>query len=409
MTDTEKLIQALNSYTGEQDSLATFAAIASEELGENWISSIYDSLPNLTPELKERLDHVYHYYGATLSWGEVNEYLEQPTLLNVSEITERIPTLEYWLNFFGQDGQNLINQLQEKLQQQTQTEQNEPQTEINTPDNGYEPQALDVDKISSDADLPDFDIVPDLPENPAIPEQNFYNHNDGYAYDNAESMGNIVSDEDYAQYDNDNYTYNEDEIPYIDDGMAQAYYGEGGDIHPEFSNQSENDAFSSTEQYTQNSSFINQQHPETKEYFMATRAFKQLDFVNIVHTWIDARCISLGNIEIYKYKYYGFLIDAMEQAKKDIQEVLSSPAYYPSLEEVRQDGLKILKNSLIVLEKDLEVAYANSPSDVTSLIADEIDVDEARRLLGMVDTTNRKEYLGPAPDGFEMIDDPYDS
>ena len=87
MTDTEKLIQALNSYTGEQDSLATFAAIASEELGENWISSIYDALPNLTPELKERLDHVYHYYGATLSWGEVNEYLEQPTLLNVSEIT----------------------------------------------------------------------------------------------------------------------------------------------------------------------------------------------------------------------------------------------------------------------------------------------------------------------------------
>ena len=151
------------------------------------------------------------------------------------------------------------------------------------------------------------------------------------------------------------------------------------------------------------------QHPETKEHFMSMRAFRQLDFVNIVHTWIDARCISLGNIEIYKYKYYGFLIDAMEQAKKDIQEVLSSPTYYPALEEVRQDGLNVLKNSLIVLEKDLEVAYANSPSDVTSLIADEMDVDEARRLLGMVDTSSRREYLGPAPDGFEMIDDPYDS
>lgn len=412
MTDTTKLIQALNAYTGEQESLASFATVASEELGENWISSIYDSLPDLTPELKERLDHAYHYYGATLSWGEVQEYLAQTEPLDISDISERIPTLEYWLNFFGQAGLDIINQLQEKMRQQSLMEQYDTPTETTQQetqsDSSYEAQALNINEMPQNADLPDYDIVPDLPQNPEIPSQDYYNPNEGYAYDNGEMMENTLpSDENYDQYNN--YDYDEDVSSYIDDGSAQAYYGEGGDVHPEFSNQSETYYDSSHSQYAEPLPITEPQHPETKEHFMAMRAFRQLDFVNIVHTWIDARCISLGNIEIYKYKYYGFLIDAMEQAKKDIQEVLSSPTYYPALEEVRQDGLNILKNSLIVLEKDLEVAYANSPSDATSLIADEMDVDEARRLLGMVDTSSRREYLGPAPDGFEMIDDPYDS
>ena len=215
MTDTAKLIQALNSYTGEQESLASFASIASEELGENWISSIYDVLTDLTPELKERLDHVYHYYGATLSWGEVQEYLAQTEPLNVAEISERIPTLEYWLNFFGQSGLDIINQLQEKLRQQSLMEQYDTSSNSEQPDmpeDTYEQQAPNLDELPQNADLPDYDIVPDLPETPEIPTQDYYHPNEGYAYDNSEMMtDDMVSDnEDYTQYDNnyDNRPYN---------------------------------------------------------------------------------------------------------------------------------------------------------------------------------------------------------
>ena len=150
------------------------------------------------------------------------------------------------------------------------------------------------------------------------------------------------------------------------------------------------------------------QKPETNEQFLAKKAFKQLDFVNGVHAWIEARCIGLGNIEIYKYKHYGFLVDAMEQARKNIKEVLASPAYYPAIEATRLNGLQTLQNSLVALEKDLETAYDNLPGEITNLIKEDIDSDEARRMLGMLDTSTRKEYLGPAPDGFEMIDDPFD-
>ena len=149
--------------------------------------------------------------------------------------------------------------------------------------------------------------------------------------------------------------------------------------------------------------------PETKEQFMARKVFKQLDFVNMVHAWIEARCIELGKIEIYAYKQYGFLIDVMEQVQKDIKEVLSSPAYYPALEAERSNGLQLLQNRLVALEKDLEVAYDNAPTDISPLVSEEMDADEARRMLGMIDNSNKKEYLGPAPDGFEIMEDPFAS
>ncbi len=163
-----------------------------------------------------------------------------------------------------------------------------------------------------------------------------------------------------------------------------------------------------SDEHVRVSSRFQPEKPETNEQFLARKAFKQLDFVNMVHSWMDARCISLGNIEIYTYKHYGFLIDAMEQTRKDIKEVLSSPAYYPAIEATRPNGLQMLQNSLVALEKDLEIAYDNAPSETTALIKDDVNPDEARRMLGMLDTSNKKEYLGPAPDGFEMLDDPFD-
>ena len=42
MANIQRLTEALNAYTGEQDSLMAFAKVAEEELGENWTTVIYD-------------------------------------------------------------------------------------------------------------------------------------------------------------------------------------------------------------------------------------------------------------------------------------------------------------------------------------------------------------------------------
>ena len=118
MANIQRLTEALNAYTGEQDSLMAFAKVAEEELGENWTTVIYDVITPTDDTQKEKLDHVYHYYGATLAWGEVQGYLEQEEPLDLAELSERIPTLEYWLNFFGEQGLHIVNELQDKMRQQ---------------------------------------------------------------------------------------------------------------------------------------------------------------------------------------------------------------------------------------------------------------------------------------------------
>ena len=851
MANIQRLTEALNAYTGEQDSLMAFAKVAEEELGENWTTVIYDVITPTDDTQKEKLDHVYHYYGATLAWGEVQGYLEQEEPLDLAELSERIPTLEYWLNFFGEQGLHIVNELQDKMRQQAlmdevykvdeirkeaariagsayqnvsggqnetsspiaeiapvsaeenataetnepikpmeevletsaEREQAEEPSEIKTADEenesdetpitmadeddifdmeqmpseaweseeitpeeavetsspmaeiapvsaeenataeanapikpmeealeanagreqAEEPSEIKTSDEENEADempiimadeddifdmeqipsmksgsedvlpeetaepmsamestaetvnesevvdeknamrltgdlshdatavssstrakeelktqndlseellapklinteesaekipqgLPEIPMIPTIPQQaqplpsfektpveakrseetetpfPSIPNiptisnlsqesnvaranmseiqqpiqppyneggyvddtqqgvQPTYDEN-GYPYQSQESYDEAgyadymqqgvqpmydengypyQSQEPYNQggytdmqqgaqpmYDENGYPYQSQE-PYNEGGYAddmqqgvQPMYDENGysyQSHPPYNegvyddntqqpydenayayesasydnvNQPDSgeayqanyiddengyhyepghhdevgygvvpsipvrpmeerslttqsgglSASMPSDEHVRVSSRFQPEKPETNEQFLARKAFKQLDFVNMVHSWMDARCISLGNIEIYTYKHYGFLIDAMEQTRKDIKEVLSSPAYYPAIEATRPNGLQMLQNSLVALEKDLEIAYDNAPSETTALIKDDVNPDEARRMLGMLDTSNKKEYLGPAPDGFEMLDDPFD-
>ena len=150
------------------------------------------------------------------------------------------------------------------------------------------------------------------------------------------------------------------------------------------------------------------QEAETTEEFMAKKVFHQADFLNAVRCWINARCIALGNKEIYYYRHYGFLIDLMQVLKKDLDQVLSSPSYYPAIEKARKEGLKKLQRLSSSLESDLKIAYDNLPSELTDLISDETNADDLRKALGGLDTSNRRELLGAAPDGFEMLADPFE-
>ncbi len=146
---------------------------------------------------------------------------------------------------------------------------------------------------------------------------------------------------------------------------------------------------------------------ETSEEFLVRQVFQDIDLLDRIQAWTAARCVELGNIEIYAYKFYGFQVDVMEHAKRGITEVLEDPTLYPLVEDVKEQGMEYLRRKLTSLESDLQVAYDNAQTDITPLVAEDADATHARSLLGSLDTSDSKEFLGPAPDGFEMVDDPY--
>lgn len=116
MADTQRLITALNAYVGDMDTLNAFVNVAEEELGERWTEVIYQTMGNLDARLKEKLDHAFQYNGAVVAWNEAQGYLEQSEV-DVDFISERVPILEHWLAFFGDQGMQLVDQVKQRLQE----------------------------------------------------------------------------------------------------------------------------------------------------------------------------------------------------------------------------------------------------------------------------------------------------
>lgn len=535
MADTSKLLEALSSYTGDQTSLESFVTVAKSELGDAWGNAIYEVLPNLPAHLKEKLDHAFNYYGASLSWTEIQSYLTSEEPLDVAEITPRIDTLRYWLKFFGPAGETAINELQEKLAQEAEKakeapqpitemqDTNPPQTGADDPtdnatDRGYaegdyadgtdagyvegdyadesyadttdagyaegdyaEGDYADgtnasyaegdyaegtdasyvegaegdyTDESYADAGYTDESYADGTDESYAdtgytngeydAPYEEPYEEPyqaEGYQGNDYQTDEDFNNETDYVDYQSDETlgydgryadqpfdTASNDQDSYVDDGyngsdggtngyFDEQFYGSDGgeDGYFDQANYAQggySDSYFEQDNFEQDDDFwqepVYQKQPnETIEEFMAKKTFHQVDFLNAVRCWINARCIALGNKEIYTYRHYGFLIDLMEETKKDVQEVLSDPKYYPAIEKVRADGLKKLQRFISSLESDLKTAYDNLPSELTDLISDDTNASDLKAMLGAVDTSNTPELLGAAPDGFEMLEDPF--
>ncbi len=497
MADTSKLLEALSAYTGDQTTLESFVQVAKQELGEDWSNQIHATLPNLPAHLKEKLDHAYNYYGASLSWTEIQSYLQSQDPLNVPEISARVETLSYWLNFFGEAGTNAVEQLKQKLEDEAKRQEQSLQTQDPLQDKIAQEQtnlpleedafveetapknAAMEDDIPYEAPFADIPAEEQIDEEPSsyeetapypeeyqpsfdestqegeystsydqtyqddgLPyqeeypssydettpyqeetyqsdEQNLYMDNESYentGYEDSYINGNSYEVAGYQDsYDNNgNYetdSFYDSEGNQGNYGSDSFYNGEGNQDY--YEGDSYQDSYGNQEYFDEDGSFwqepvYTKQESETIEEFMAKKAFHQVDFLNAVQCWINARCIALGKKEIYTYRHYGFLVDLMEETKKDVQEVLSAPKYYPAIETVRADGLKKLQRFITSLENDLKTAYDNLPSELTDLISDSTNADDLRKMLGAVDTSNKPELLGAAPDGFEMLEDPFE-
>ena len=441
MANTTNLLEALSSYQGDQQSLTHFVEIAKQELGENWTATIYQTLPNLPSGLKEKLDHAFQYHGASLSWAEIQSYLSSASPLDIEAVSNRIEPLAYWLNFFGEPGNAAIQQLKDKLNQEKESQL------LSYTEKSVDP-ILEEESIQANPVINEDNTLTIEEETPFITdesepilqeeeefiaeEEDSYTENDqnnGNDFINnavedltsPNSDENFIPEEEYIEDNNysDEYsdeTQNYSQEGYIeesDDYQQEDYVDENyeytqDNYSEEYVSDDETDPLQDIEPSNWRIPVYKQQPAETNEEFMAKKVFHQLDFLTAVRCWINARCISLGNKEIYSYRHYGFLIDVMEEAKKDLKDVLASPTFYPAIEKVRKDGLIQLQSSLKSLESDLKIAYDNLPSELTDLIADSTNVNDLKKALGSIDTSNKPELLGVAPDGFEMLEDPFD-
>lgn len=298
MADINKIKEALQNYTGESESLNHFASVASAELGENWIETIYETLTDLSADEKEKLDHAFQYYAATMAWNEAQAYLNQTEPLNVAAVTDRIPVLEHWLAFFQDAGLQVVEQLKQKLDQ----ESSSPQEQTDTSDSAESPTEQQTESEEPQESQP---IVVEKPKSEAL--------------------------------------------------------------------------------------------------WTVEKIRKQTDMTKEIQSWVAARCVELGNREVFAYPYYGFVVDVMRQTRKDIQTLLDSADMLQEVNENYPGEVRRLQDYQVSLDKDLEVALQNGLSDETALISDELTGDDARRLLGQLDTSNTTEFSGPAPDGFEVI------
>ncbi|MBQ4472324.1 MAG: hypothetical protein II942_03690 [Alphaproteobacteria bacterium] len=340
--DLGRISQALQDYTGQQDSMQSVTAVLQEELGENWTSTVFQDLQSLPPALKENLTHVFNYYAATTAWNELQGYLADPKLENTPEIQDRLPVLKHWLDFFGAPGQEAYQQLETKM---AALAADEKDVEPNVPnENPEEPMIESAPEEPSQTDIPADDVADISDEGPA--------------QDATEPVAEeVVADEAATE-------------EMVDAAPAEPVPEE-----------------------------------EPPEVFEIRKLQKQLDLLDQNEAWLSARCVQLKGIEIYAYPFYGFVVDLLRQVLKSIETIEEDEAIAPYVDKVFDGGMDALQKRKEAVQHEIELAEQNCESNVTALISEDTDMDEIKRTLGAIDSSDTVEYIGPAPDGFELLDD----
>ena len=144
---------------------------------------------------------------------------------------------------------------------------------------------------------------------------------------------------------------------------------------------------------------------EPPEMFEIVKLKKQLDLLDQNQAWLAARCIQLKDIEIYAYPFYGYIVDMLRQVLKNMETIEADEKMVALLDTAFDGGKEAFDNKKQAVQHDIELAEQNCESATTALISEDMDMDEVKRTLGSIDESDTVEYVGPAPDGFELLDD----
>lgn len=354
------IIDALNAYDGTQPSLEKTVAVLSEEMGPDWTDVAFQQLGHLSVELKEKLNHAFNYYASLTAWQEAQSYLTQTEPLDPQMMEERLPVLKHWLDFFGQAGQDLYQQLEDHCRQ---LNNGISETENATTNDVVQESVTDDGQATDEEDL---------------------------SVENNDIQTSEAIQSDIENSESEKQPLKEEEAQFEEVSDEGDEYTEETETEVEPENTDENDSETEVSD-------------NTPEVFAVRKAVHEIALLDDLHAWLAARCVELGDIETFSYPYYGMLVDLMRQVVKDIQNVLNLEnkalvmQYYP-------DGLAGLTQKKQAIEADIQTAVENCESDTTALIEKGIDMDKVKKALGNLDESQEKEYLGPAPDGFELLD-----
>ena len=418
----KRLIEVLENYTGEPEALEKFVSVATEELGDDWVSKIYDVMADAPADIQERLAHAFNYNAATTAWNELQEYLLQETPLNYQETMERVSVLEHWLSFFGAVGEEALNQLKEKLRMQGEASHqntaplNDPFASVTSePTVSAEP-VQPATEVSEEVERL-FSDTGDEPQN--LQEVSSY-------LDNRQQ--DIKTDEVSEQVENTVPNIGAPvQVDNVNEVRAQGNEIENTPIVPSILNETvESETVSPTVPSSQSETNtyrmdvfdpIAVQEPaqndtplqkESEESWQVRKIFRQIDFIANIESWISFLCLDLGYTDFYTYRYYGFLVDVLDKTIAELQDLLGKTDLYDVINMQRAGGVRFLQNKLLAYQKQSTEAH-EMLSDYIPLVREDLSVDDLKKRLGGMDLSGEKEYLGPAPDGFEMIDDPYEN
>ena len=357
--DLNRITEALQGYTGQEDSMYNVANVLTEELGENWPETVFQDLVNLPPALKDNLTHAFNYYAATMAWNETQQYLVQKDLKDDENIHERLPILKHWLDFFGAPGMDAYQQLEDRLAAiRSET-------------------ASAAKEVSAQAEEP----IPTQSVEEEVPAE-------------TGDFASLVPDEEGGQAGILTAQEGEADISNLEASEMNTEESVVGDTEDESSEMDEEEEEEASD---------NEQ--DTPEAFEVHRLEKQLALLEQAQAWIAARCIQLKNIEVYAYPFYGFIVDLMRQVLKNMETLEASEEGVAATESLFEGGMNALQNKKEAIQHDIELAEQNCESAVTALISEDTDMEEVKRTLGSIDASDTVEYVGPAPDGFELLDD----
>ena len=135
-----------------------------------------------------------------------------------------------------------------------------------------------------------------------------------------------------------------------------------------------------------------------------TAYLKQKELFDAANNWLSAWCIRMDNAEKTSYPYYGFIVDLMHDLKEKAQLVLENQLLEDTVDQDVPEGRIGMERVVEAIDKELEIL----PDEFKTSTAEKVKLN-AREILGRIDTSTEREEIEKAPDGFELIDDPYET
>ena len=106
------------------------------------------------------------------------------------------------------------------------------------------------------------------------------------------------------------------------------------------------------------------------------------DYYDRTISRIAARCIRMGNIAMEEYKYYGYILDVLEEISETGNYILEHKELYPYVEKKIAGGMESFRKTLA--EYQLELKNNSSPDMIKE---DTHEVEKMKEVLGEIDKT----------------------